>query len=68
MSNVIGIIPRTVKGFPVEVYESEIGGLEVVIWRSPSRDDGFCFYANDRRHARHILREIERCPVPVVNA
>jgi len=70
MTNVIGIMPRTVKGFPVEVCEgeSEVGGLQVVIWRSHNRDDGFCFYARDRRHARHILREIERGPMPMVNA
>lgn len=59
--NVIELLPATVNGFPVDYHreDPEIGGLVVIIWRSPARDDGFTFHAATAFDAHRILKKIE---------
>lgn len=60
MGNIFNILPDSVNGYPVEYTPDSAGGIQVTIWRTASRHDGFCFRATNRRHARKLLRDIER--------
>ncbi len=41
--------PQTVAGFPIKYHQAdpEIGGIDVFIWRSQARNDGFAVHCKD---------------------
>ncbi|MDO9637609.1 MAG: hypothetical protein Q7J44_03610 [Pseudotabrizicola sp.] len=61
VNNVIALLPRTLPGgFRVEYSPevSELGGLQVIIWKDAARNEGFCFSAPTPFDAYRILTKI----------
>jgi len=59
MTNVIGMLPPTVAGWPVE-YHPNGHDICVVVRHGPTINDFILFYADDNRHALELLRQVER--------
>jgi len=59
--NIIALLPRTLPGgFRVKYSPkvSEVGGLQVIIWRDAGRNEGHCFNVATPFDAYRILTKI----------
>lgn len=52
--------PRAVGGYSIDYHSCppEVGGIEVIIWRSARRDDGFMIHCRDWGHVYRLLSDI----------
>lgn len=54
--------PRELAGYPIDYHnaDSETGVIDVIIWRTNQRDDGFMIHCEDWGHVHRLLTDISK--------
>lgn len=61
-NSVTYLLPKTLRGFPVDVVTSdvEVGGFDILIWKDTNRHDGIMVHQPSLGDVHRFFRSVER--------